>query len=90
MESELERFHKQNTNLELTIEELKLKLKATEKEMYQERQKVHDVEAVVKRFKTDLHNTVGFIQEPKKLKESIKQVYVKYVSDDTVRVFKYF
>ena len=40
MESELERFHKQNTNLELNIEELKLKLKATEKEMYQERQKV--------------------------------------------------
>lgn len=47
--------------------------------------KVHDVEAVVKRFKTDLHNTVGLIQEPKKLKESIKQIYVKYVSDDTVR-----
>jgi len=83
MESELERFHKQNTNLELNIEELKLKLKATEKEMYHERQKVHDVEAVVKRFKTDIHNTVGFIQDPKKLKESIKQVYVKYVSDDT-------
>ena len=45
---------------------------------------MHDVEAVVKRFKTDIHNTVGFIQDPKKLKESIKQVYVKYVSDDTV------
>eukprot|EP00795_Rhopilema_esculentum_P004667 gene4667-20951_t len=83
MESELERFHKQNTNLELNIEELKLKLKATEKEMYQERQKVHDIEGLVKRFKTDLHNTVGLIQEPKKLKESIKQIYVKYVSDDT-------
>ena len=41
MESELERFHKQNTNLELNIDELKLKLKATEKEMYQERQKVY-------------------------------------------------
>ena len=40
MESELERFHKQNTSLELNIEELRLKLKATEKEMYQERQKV--------------------------------------------------
>ena len=45
---------------------------------------MHDVEAVVKRFKTDIHNTVGFIQDPKKLKESIKQVYVKYVSDDMV------
>ena len=46
--------------------------------------KVHDVEAVVKRFKTDLHNAAGFIQEPKKLKECIKELYGKYVNDDTV------
>lgn len=83
MESELERFHKQNTGLELNIAELRLKLKATEKELYQERQIVHDVEAVVKRFKTDLHNAAGYIQEPKKLKEHVKELYCKYVSDDT-------
>ena len=41
MESELERFHKQNTGLELNIAELRLKLKATEKELYGERQTVH-------------------------------------------------
>ena len=40
MESELERFHKQNTELELNITELRQKLKATEKEMHQERQRV--------------------------------------------------
>ena len=40
MESELERFHKQNTQLELNITELRQKLKATDKEMHQERQKV--------------------------------------------------
>ena len=40
MESELERFHKQNTQLELNITELRQKLKATEKEMKLERQKV--------------------------------------------------
>merc|ERR1719494_349160 len=83
MESELERFHKQNTGLDLNIKELNLKLKATEKELYQERQKGHDIQAMVKRFKTDLHNAVGFIQEPKKLKENVKELYVKYVSDDT-------
>jgi len=83
MESELERFHKQNTGLELNIAELRLKLKATEKELYQERQTVHDVQALVKRFKTDLHHAAGFIQEPKKLKECIKGLYGKYVSDDT-------
>ena len=42
------------------------------------------MEAVVKRFKTELYNCVGFIQEPKKLKESVKQLYQKYVQDDTV------
>jgi len=45
---------------------------------------VHDVQALVKRFKTDLHNAAGYIQEPKKLKEHIKDLYGKYVSDDTV------
>lgn len=43
MESELERFHKQNTSLELNITELRLKLKATDKEMHQERQKVENI-----------------------------------------------
>lgn len=37
------------------------------------------MEALVKRFKTDLHNCVGFIQEPKKLKEGIRELYDKYV-----------
>ena len=46
MESELERFHKQNTGLDLNIKELNLKLKATEKELYQERQKVRYIAAI--------------------------------------------
>lgn len=81
MEAELERFHKQNTQLDLNITELKQKLKATDREMQRERQKVRDVEAEVKRFKTDLHNCVGFIQEPKKLKDSIRELYTKYVQE---------
>ena len=40
MESELERFHKQNTQLELNIAEQKQKLRATEKELHLERQRV--------------------------------------------------
>ncbi|XP_061488605.1 cilia- and flagella-associated protein 57 isoform X1 [Rhineura floridana] len=79
MEGELERFHKQNTQLELNIAELRLKLKATDREMHKEMQKERDMEALVKRFKTDLHNCVGLIQEPKKLKEGIRDIYEKYV-----------
>lgn len=54
MESELERFHKQNTSLELNITELRLKLKATDKEMHSQRQRVNKV--------TDYHcnSSIGF------------------------------
>jgi hypothetical protein len=45
---------------------------------------VRDVEAIVKRFKTDLHNCVGYIQDPKMLKESIKALYQKHVQEDIV------
>ncbi|XP_048352772.1 cilia- and flagella-associated protein 57 isoform X2 [Sphaerodactylus townsendi] len=79
MEGELEHFHKQNTQLELNIAELRLKLRATDREMHKEMQKERDMEALIKRFKMDLHNCVGLIQEPKKLKESIRNVYEKYV-----------
>ncbi|XP_060629266.2 cilia- and flagella-associated protein 57 [Anolis sagrei] len=79
MEGELGRFHKQNTQLELNISELRLKLRATDREMHKEMQKERDMEALIKRFKTDIHNCVGLIQEPKKLKESIKDIYEKYV-----------
>lgn len=82
MESELERFHKQNTQLELSIKELTQKLKATDKEMHLEREKVHDIKAKLKQFKTDLHNCVGYIQDPKMLKETIKALYAKHVRDD--------
>lgn len=60
MESELERFHKQNTNLELNIEELKLKLKATEKEMYQERQKVLKLSPFFLKGRIFYYTAIGF------------------------------
>ncbi|XP_042164207.1 cilia- and flagella-associated protein 57 [Oncorhynchus tshawytscha] len=84
MEGELDQVHKRNTQLELNITELKLKLKATDKEMHKETQRVRDVEALVRRFKTDLHNCVGFIQEPKRLKDSIRELYEHYVQQSDV------
>lgn len=51
---------------------------------------MRDVEAVVKRFKTDLHNCVGYIQDPKMLKESIKALYSKHVQEDIVSVQIYY
>ncbi|XP_005866144.1 PREDICTED: cilia- and flagella-associated protein 57 [Myotis brandtii] len=79
MESELERFFKQNTQLELNITELWQKLRATDQEMRRERQKERDLEALVKRFKTDLHNCVAYIQEARSLKEKVRGLFEKYV-----------
>ncbi|ELK13105.1 WD repeat-containing protein 65 [Pteropus alecto] len=97
MEAELERFHKQNTQLELNITELWQKLRATDQEMRREKQKPlplenpfstrskhlslqeRDLEALVKRFKTDLHNCVAYIQEPRQLKEKVRGLFEKYV-----------
>ncbi|XP_055738651.1 cilia- and flagella-associated protein 57 [Salvelinus fontinalis] len=84
MEGELDQVHKRNTQLELNITELRLKLKATDKEMHRETQRVRDVEALVRRFKTDLHNCVGFIQEPKRLKDNIRELYDHYVQQSDV------
>ena len=47
MESELDRFDKLNTQLELNITELRQKLKATDKEMHQERQRVNHFSASI-------------------------------------------
>ncbi|XP_058298827.1 cilia- and flagella-associated protein 57 isoform X3 [Hylobates moloch] len=79
MEAELENFCKQNTQLELNITELWQKLRATDQEMLRERQKERDLEALVKRFKTDLHNCVAYIQEPRLLKEKVRGLFEKYV-----------
>jgi hypothetical protein len=51
---------------------------------------VRDGEAIVRRFKTDLHNCVGYILDPKMLKESIKALYQKHVQEDIVSVAYWF
>ncbi|XP_061307511.1 cilia- and flagella-associated protein 57 [Pezoporus flaviventris] len=80
-EGELERFHKESTQLKLNVTQLQQKLKATDNEMHRERQKKQNMEALIKRFKADLHNCAGFIQEPKKLKNGIRELYTKYVQE---------
>uniref|UniRef100_A0A3Q3NES5 Cilia and flagella associated protein 57 n=1 Tax=Mastacembelus armatus TaxID=205130 RepID=A0A3Q3NES5_9TELE len=79
LEEELVHIDKSNTQLNLTISDLRLKLRARDKEMHKEMQKVKDLETHLQRLKSDLHNSAGFIQEPKKLKESVQMMYARYV-----------
>uniref|UniRef100_A0A673GCI5 Cilia and flagella associated protein 57 n=1 Tax=Sinocyclocheilus rhinocerous TaxID=307959 RepID=A0A673GCI5_9TELE len=84
MEVELKEFHKTNTQLELKIAELTLKLKTKDKEMHKEMRKVQDIGVLVQRFKADLHTCVEFIQDPKRLKEHIRELYKCYVQPSDV------
>ncbi|XP_032302082.1 cilia- and flagella-associated protein 57 isoform X2 [Coturnix japonica] len=79
MERELEQLHKENTQLKLNIAQLQQRLKATDNELHKERRKKQNMETLIKRFKMDLHNCVGFIQDYKKLKAGIRELYTKYV-----------
>ncbi|XP_037639358.1 cilia- and flagella-associated protein 57 [Sebastes umbrosus] len=79
LEEELAQIDKSNTQLKLTVSDLRLKLKTSDKEMYKEMQKVKDLEMHLQRFKSDLHNCASFIQEPRKLKDSVQMIYARYV-----------
>ena len=42
---------------------------------------VHNLKVEIQGFKANLHNTTRFIQEPKQLKETMKEMYKKYLRD---------
>ncbi|NWV22767.1 CFA57 protein, partial [Origma solitaria] len=79
MEDELEQFRKESTELKINITKLQQKLKATFQEMHREVEKRQDMETLIKRFKADVYRCVGLIQDSKKMKEGICELYTKYV-----------
>merc|ERR1712137_1436947 len=78
MESELERFHKSNTQLELALTESRQKLRAVDLELEQERLRVRDSKSLNTRILVELHDAVGYIQDPPKLTETVRTMYEKY------------
>ncbi|XP_068171387.1 cilia- and flagella-associated protein 57 [Antennarius striatus] len=98
LEEELLQISRSNTHLKLNVSDLKLKLRAREKEVQKESQRVKDMETHLQRLQSDLHTCVSFIQEPKRLKESVQTIYSRYASqadrverssedEETVKVF---
>jgi hypothetical protein len=49
---------------------------------YMDRTKKAKAETVTKRIKSDLHELSQLIQSPKELKESVKKMVQKYISDE--------
>ena len=86
METELSEFSRENKALELAMSHNKLRLNATTKEMVQERELCHALKVELRTVKAGLHSTSRYIQEPKQLKEAIKDLYRKHLQDfDQVR-----
>ncbi|ORY34183.1 WD40 repeat-like protein [Neocallimastix californiae] len=82
MDNELEHYNKISSNLELKIEDYKLKLGESEKEIVIEKENVLAVAAIIKRFKNELNECMYYIMEPKLLKQHIKRLYQKYCNEE--------
>lgn len=81
MEGELGDLSRDNKALQLAMEDRGSRLDATTKEMLKERQQMHDLRVELRNIKAGLHNTSRFIQEPKELKEAMKELYKKHLHD---------
>ncbi|GLC59167.1 hypothetical protein PLESTB_001455600 [Pleodorina starrii] len=81
MDGELERYHKTNATLDLTIANMRLKQTGLANEVADQRHDKQDAHALLRRFQHDLQEVVGFLQEPKVLKEKVKWLYQKHCGE---------
>ncbi|KAJ8383718.1 hypothetical protein AAFF_G00215600 [Aldrovandia affinis] len=88
MEGELQLFKMQNTQMELINSELKVKLKSSEAEKHRETHRLRSTECRLRRFKSDLHHCMEFIQEPKKLKDCILKLHGSYIEPSDVEFIR--
>merc|ERR1712054_450063 len=72
-------YHRKNKQLQLDISQLQVKQRSLQDEIVSQRKKMTDCQTIIKRFKNDLHECVQFIQEPKQLKDSVTNLFKKYV-----------
>jgi len=79
MDSDLEDYHRKNKQLLQNIQQLTSKQRSLQEEIISQRKRMLESQTIIKRLKNDLHECVQFIQEPKQLKESVSNLYKKYV-----------
>ncbi|XP_052831980.1 cilia- and flagella-associated protein 57-like [Octopus bimaculoides] len=86
MQSELENFTQQFIIMDHTTAETKQKLAATSLELSKERMALHRKTALLDRFCADLIDCTSFIQDPMRLKSSIKALYTKYIERNVDKI----
>ena len=79
MDRELEQYHKSNAQLDLMIGELRARLDAMQREILEQRKKICDSAAVIRRFKSELHECVQYIQSPEKLRDALAALHRQHV-----------
>ena len=85
MDRELEQYHKSNAQLDLMIGELRARLDAMQREILEQRKKICDSAAVIRRFKSELHECVQYIQSPERLRESLAALHRQHVQRELPR-----
>ena len=82
MDGELERYHLNNNQLILTINDLKLKFDGQHKEITSLQTKIKDSEVFKSRIRAEICELTSMGQEPKLLREASKKLYQKHVKED--------
>lgn len=83
MDAELEDYHKCNAQLDLMIGELRQQLDVLHGDIKQQRQKGRMRQALIQRFRSELHECVQYIQDPRELRECITRLYRKHVPQES-------
>lgn len=81
MEEELGMSSRDIKSLELELEQSRLQITAKDKEIRRERQTVEDLRTELRNIKTGLDRSSRYIQEPKELKEAVKELYRKHLDN---------
>ena len=81
MEEELATSTRDIKALGLQLEQKELQLNAKNKEIKTERLKMEDLKTELRNIKAGLHNSARFIQEPKELKEAVKELYRRHLGN---------
>jgi len=86
MDDELNDYIRRNKQLALDISQLQMKQRALQEEIKSQKRKLRDDLSLIKRFKIDMNECMDTISEPKMLKESIANVYRKYLQSETKKL----
>ncbi|XP_052832048.1 cilia- and flagella-associated protein 57-like [Octopus bimaculoides] len=86
MQRELENFTHQFIIMDRATADTKQKLAATSQELDKERTELHKKTALLDRFLADLIDCTSFIQDPLRLKSSVKLLYQKYIDKNVGKI----